>query len=66
MTLPRVEIMGVHPIHPGRGEPSRIEAAIVLRHLRAEPVVTVILTPAKAIELIEQLAIAIRVTDPSR
>jgi hypothetical protein len=58
-----VEILNVTPRHPGRGEPSEIVMAVVLRYLRGEPVEAVVLTRQKAVELIEQLARAIRATE---
>lgn len=58
----KIQVLGVRPNHPGRGEPSRIELNLILSYLRGEPVETVVLTPAEAIVLIEQLALAIRVT----
>ena len=55
-----IEVLNVTPRHPGRGEPSQIELALVLRYLKGQPVEIVVLTPEKAIELIEQLAHAVR------
>jgi hypothetical protein len=59
----RIELLGVRPNHPGRGEPSYIELNVALAYLRGEPVESIVLTPAEAVLLIEQLAIAIRATD---
>jgi hypothetical protein len=58
-----IKMLGVRPAHPGRGEPSYIQIAVVLSHLKGEPVVTTVLSPAEAIRMIEQLAQAIRVTE---
>lgn len=57
-----IDVLGVHPRHPGRGEPSVIELAVALSYLRGAPIEVVVLSPARAVKLIEQLALAIRVT----
>jgi hypothetical protein len=52
----------VGPVHPGRGEPSYIELVALPAWLKSDQYVTARLTPAEAILLIEQLAMAVRVT----
>lgn len=61
----RITVLNVTPVHPGRGEPSHIEMCLVLEHLKARPVVCVRITSEQAIRLIEQLALAVRVTSPT-
>jgi hypothetical protein len=57
----RISVLAIRPVHPNRGEPSYIELAVVLDYLKGAPVASVRLTPAQAIRLIEQAAMAVRV-----
>ena len=57
-----IEVLGVNPVHPGPGKPSRIEMTVVLRYLKGEPIEFVVISPQQAMSLIEQLAKAVRVT----
>jgi hypothetical protein len=57
-----IQVLGVRPYHPGRGEPSRIALNLMLKYLRGTPIEVVVVSPNEAIRLIEQLAVAIRVT----
>ena len=57
-----VRVLGVGPVHPGRGEPSRIVLHVHLAYLKGEPIESVVISPEQAVRLIEQLAQALRVT----
>jgi len=63
MTKRKISVLGVRPNHPGRGEASFIELNLVLWYLRGEPIESVVLTTQEAVSLIEQLALAVRVTN---
>lgn len=62
MSDKRVSILGIRPVHPGRGEPSYIEANVALEYLKGTPIVGIRIEPAQAVELIRQLAVAHQVT----
>lgn len=56
----KIGLLGIRPVHPGRGESSRIELNIELRYLKGTPIATIILTKAEVIELLAQAATALR------
>lgn len=56
-----IEVMHASPLHPGRGEPSRIQLYLILRGLKGEPVDTVDIPPERALELAEELLRSARV-----
>jgi len=58
-----VHVHGVHPVHD-RGVPSRIEMTLVLTYLKGGPIAKAPISREQAIRLIEQLALALRVTEP--
>lgn len=64
MTERAIRVHAVHPVHPGRGEPSHIEMTLILDYIKGTPVVSVRLPFRKALELLEQLATAVRITQP--
>ena len=60
-----ISILNVVPVHPHRGEPSRIEITIDLG-LKSGEVASEVLTGDKALKLAEQLVHAVRVTGALR
>lgn len=57
----KITLMGINPVHPGRGEPSSIELTLVLDYIKGTPVVSVPLTGKQALRLAEQAVMAVRV-----
>lgn len=55
-----VRLLNFRPVHH-RGASSRIEVAIELTYLRGQPVEFVVITPERALELIEQLAQSVNI-----
>jgi hypothetical protein len=57
----KITLHGVHPVHPGRSEPSRIELLLILDYIKGAPIVAIEISHEKALSLIEQLAFSARV-----
>lgn len=62
MTPKPLNHVAVGPVHPGRGVPSYIELRAIPGWLKSDYYATARLTPEQAVLLIEQLAMAVRVT----
>jgi len=62
-TLRDVHVHGVHPVHD-RGAPMGIEMTLVLSYLKDGPMAKAPISREQAIRLIEQLALALRLTEP--
>lgn len=60
-----IRVLNAGPVHPGRGEPSRIELRVTLDWLKGTPVATATLSPRQALSLIGQLVQAVNITDPA-
>jgi len=58
-----VHVHGVHPVHD-RGAPMGIEMTLFLTYLKGGPIAKAPISREQAIRLIEQLAAALRVTEP--
>jgi hypothetical protein len=59
-TVKRISLLGIHPVHPGRGEPSRIELTVILDYLKGGQAAKVVLTPGQALKLAEDAVRAAR------
>jgi len=57
-----ISLLGVHPLHSGHGEASRIELTVVLEYLKGHPIASTVLTPGQALQLAERLLAAVRST----
>lgn len=56
-----MSLIGIRPVHPGRGEPSRIELNVVHEGLQGMPVSGIVLTPYEALKLAEEALHAARI-----
>lgn len=61
-----ITVHGVTPNHRGRGEPSYIELVLILDYLKGAPMESIVISPTKALRLIEELALALRATAVAR
>jgi len=59
MTAKTVQIMNVVPSHPGRGEPSRITAYVLLEYIKSQPLASQELTEDAALKLASQILAAV-------
>lgn len=66
MSKKEIRVHGVSPVHPGRGEPSRIEMILILDYLKGSPIAVVEISPRKALIMAEELVRAARIVTDNR